>query len=194
MTSHVKFPGDFLKKCSELFLQVIGTAIGIRPATSYANIFMAKMDKIAENLAAQFSEGIHPIRIWKRFLDDIFIIWTGSIEKLHSFLKELNTIHPSIKFTMSHTKPEDNQECDCPPQPSIPFLDTSISILDDQISVDLYRKPTDRCQYLLPSSCHPAHVTENIPFSLAYRIVRICSSPTSQRLDELKRDVNLQRL
>jgi hypothetical protein len=40
----------------------------------------------------------------------------------------------------------------------------------------------------MTSSCHPAHVTKNIPFSLAYRIVRICSEPKSRdkRLSELK--------
>ena len=54
--------------------------------------------------------------------------------------------------------------------------------------MDLYRKPTDRNQYLLTSSCHPTHVTSNIPFSLALRIVRICSLPTDRdrRLAELK--------
>ena len=57
----------------ELFLLTVGTAMGIRPAPSYANIFMAKMDKLATDLAAQFGEGVHPIRLWKRFLDDIFI-------------------------------------------------------------------------------------------------------------------------
>ena len=71
---------------------------------------------------------------------------------------------------------------------SLPFLDTSCNISEGKIKVDLYRKPTDRNQYLLPSSCHPAHVTSNIPFSLAYRIVRICSDPETRdkRLDELK--------
>ena len=54
--------------------------------------------------------------------------------------------------------------------------------------MDLYKKPTDRCQYLLTSSCHPAHVTDNIPFSLAYRIIRICSESESRdiRFSELK--------
>ena len=42
--------------------------------------------------------------------------------------------------------------------------------------------------YLLTSSAHQAHVTSNIPFSLALRIVRICSEPESrdQRLEELR--------
>ena len=43
-------------------------------------------------------------------------------------------------------------------------------------------------QYLLTSSCHPAHVTDNIPFSLALRIVRICTHPEDRekRFEELK--------
>ena len=60
--------------------------------------------------------------------------------------------------------------------------------MDGRIVTDLYRKETDRNQYLLTSSCHPAHVTENIPFSLALRIVRICSLPEAmeKRFLELK--------
>ena len=54
--------------------------------------------------------------------------------------------------------------------------------------VDLYRKTTDRNQYLLTSSCHPAHVTNNIPVSLALRIVGICSHQDTRdlRLEQLK--------
>ena len=42
--------------------------------------------------------------------------------------------------------------------------------------------------YLLPSSCHPPHNTKNIPYSLALRIVRICSDSDVRdtRLEELK--------
>ena len=59
---------------------------------------------------------------------------------------------------------------------------------------DLYRKETDRNQYLLPTSCHPAHVTSNIPYSLALRIVRICtfSEDREKRFSELK-DLLLSR-
>ena len=59
----------------------------------------------------------------------------------------------------------------------------------EKITTDLYRKPIDQCQYLLPSSCRPSHITKNIPFSLCYyRLIRKCRemSPLIQELDELK--------
>ena len=98
---------------------------------------------------------------------------------------------------MNHTfpPPSPNSEdpvtpppCQCPPAQSIPFLDTDCSIRDSQIVTDLYRKPTHRNQYVLTIFCHPAHVTDNIPFSLALRIIRICSENTGRdiRLAELK--------
>ena len=78
---------------------------------------------------------------------------------------------------MSHTTPPtfQNPVCDCEPEEAIQFLDTSCKIVEGKIITDLYRKETDRNQYLLPSSCHPAHITENIPYSMAMRIVRFCA-------------------
>ena len=91
---------------------------------------------------------------------------------------------------MSHTTPPtiENPVCDCEPVEAIQFLDTSCKIVEGKIITDLYRKETDRNQYLLPSSCHPAHVTENIPYSLAMRIVRICAieEDREKRFKELK--------
>ena len=51
----------------------------------------------------------------------------------------------------------------------------TISLYDNKIKTDLYRKPTDKVQYLLPSSCHPTHTFKSVPYSLALRLVRICS-------------------
>ena len=164
----------------ELFIQLIGTAMGCRPAPSYANIFMAKkIDPEIVKIAQSLIKDKNPVDTFKRFLDDIFMIYTGSISSLHELLNELNCLHPSIKFTMSHTTPPDVQEseCDCLSVDHLAFLDTSCRIVDGKVLTDLYRKETDRNQYLLPSSCHPAHVSDNIPYSLALRIVRICSLP-----------------
>ena len=84
--------------------------------------------------------------------------------------------------------PAPHFQCNCNPEEALPFLDKSCRILDGQIVTDLYRKETDRNQYLLTSSCHSSHVTDNIPFSLALRIVRICLLPADRdkRLRELK--------
>ena len=119
-----------------------------------------------------------PLKIFKRFLDDIFQIFIGTTNNLHKFLDEINQVHQTIKFTMSHTSvnSESNTEkCSCEPVSSIPFLDTNCSIINGKIDLDLYRKETDCNQYLLTDSCHPKSTTVNIPYSLSLRIVRICT-------------------
>ena len=179
---------------SELYRQLIGTAMGIHPAPSYANIFMSKIDDEIRNLADKHNRnGQFHLRFLKRFLDDLFLVFTGSTEKLHKFVNELNTIHQNIKFTMSHTtvkSVEQNKktQCSCESKSSIPFLDTSCSIKEGKIILDLYKKPTDRNQYLMTSSCHPATCVENIPYSLALRITRICTEKYTRekRYNELK--------
>ena len=90
-----------------------------------------------------------------------------------------------------HTTPESEAEedqCDCEKTSSIPFLDTSISIENGRVEVDLHRKKTHRNQYLLPSSCHPKATSAAIPYSLALQIVRICTSQEKRdlRLKDLK--------
>ena len=90
---------------------------------------------------------------------------------------------------MEHTSiPGESNPCECPKKPSISFLDTSLIVKEEKIYCDLYKKSADRNQYLLPSNCHPSHCHQNIPFSLALRIIRICSKETERdlRLSELK--------
>ena len=89
---------------------------------------------------------------WYRFIDDVDMKWTRNDEELHNFLSRDNNLHPSINFTheISNT--------------TISFLDTSSSLSEGELSTDLYSKPTDTNQYLLPSSCHPPRVTNSIPY------------------------------
>ena len=46
------------------------------------------------------------------------------------------------------------------------------------LQTDLYQKPGKKCQYLIPTSAHPTPTTQGIPYSLAYRLRRICSMVT----------------
>ena len=100
---------------------------------------------------------------------------------------------------MSHTSLENEtkeDQCDCEIKSSIPFLDTSVSIKEGKIDVDLYQKETDRNQYLLPSSCHSKTTTAAIPYSLALRIVRTCTDPNNREKQfiELKKTSSRERL
>ena len=136
------------------------------------------------------TNGQSAFTILKRFLDDIFKIFKGTTKELHKLFEEMNEIHPNLKFTFDHTTQEQEAEedrCDCQVKNDIPFLDTLLSIKNGRIEVDLYRKETDRNQYLLPPSCHPKATSSSIPYSLSLRIVRICTNSE-------KRDLRLQEL
>ena len=101
----------------DLYQQAIGAAMGSPPIPSYANIFMAEFDNVIWCLAMKYIEnGAISLKLLKRFLDDIFLIFVGSTRKLHMFFEEINNIHPTIKLTMNHTSvPGEATEnkCDC---------------------------------------------------------------------------------
>ena len=85
-------------------------------------------------------------RMWKRYVDDTFCI----MEKRHvkAFLVHLNSLRPSIQFTMEM---EENN--------SLSFLDTLVKRGDGgMIDFGVYRKPTHMDRYLQYSSHHPCHV------------------------------------
>ena len=123
---------------SELFKQIIGTAMGSKPAPHYANIFLStKIDNIIWEIAAEFQDGKHfTLKLLKRFLDDIFFIFIGGTKTLHNFFEKINNIHPNMKFVMHHTTPESEliqQQCQCQPIESVPFLDTACSIEEGKV-------------------------------------------------------------
>ena len=55
-------------------------------------------------------------------------------------------------------------KCECLDKASISFLDTLCTIIGGKIDFNLFKKDTDRNQYLLPSSCHPTQTPKNIIF------------------------------
>ena len=130
-------------------------------APSYVNRFIDKLEQQAIENAP------HKPCVWWRFIDDVFMIWTEGEDHLKAFIQYLNSIHPTIKFTHEYSNTS-NQ--------SLPFLDVLVHLSKNQIQTDLHTKPTDKHQYLLMSSCHSNHTKRTIPFSLALRLRRICST------------------
>ena len=121
------------------YLQINGTAMGTKMAPSYANIFMRDLEE--RLLLSSLKQPLSRFR----FIDDVDMKWTHGDIELGELLEHANSIHPSIEFTheMSKTK--------------MSFLDTTTTVKEDNMTTDLYSKPTDKHQYLSPSSFHHKH-------------------------------------
>ena len=142
----------------EHYLQIRGTAIGTKMAPSYANVFMGGLETRLFEQAP-----VKPV-FWRRFIDDVFFIWTDREESLKEFLALMNSFHDTIKFTFSWSDSQVN------------FLDVNVMLNNGVLATDLFCKPTDKHQYLFHTSCHPNSCKRGIPYGQALRIRRICST------------------
>ena len=120
------------------YLQISGVAMGTKCAVIYANLFMSHFEETH----------IYPLiankcPFYKRFIDDIFLLWTGTLDELKVFIEDLNKLHPTIKFDAKYSKT------------SVEFLDTRVYKSNDgKLQTTLYTKPTDRQSYLHSKSYH----------------------------------------
>ena len=146
------------------YLQISGTSMGTKMAPSMACLFMGVLE------SQLLSSSPRAPLMWTRYIDDIFFIWTHGPEELDRFLEMSNNFHPSIKFTSESSTKE------------VPFLDVMVSISDGVLHTDLYSKPTDSHQFLHWTSCHPKHTKRSLPYGLAFRLNRICSTPENLQL------------
>ena len=104
--------------------------MGTKLAPSYANLFMTKFEE-----KYVYTYPLQP-KLWKRFIDDIFLIWPYGMDLLLEFIDHLNIVHPNTKFTSDSSDTE------------ISFLDLTIYIQQSQLHTRLYTKTTDRHMYL----------------------------------------------
>ena len=162
--NHFHFNGDF-------YTQISGCSMGTKLAPSYANLFMNTLDtKILQSFDTKLMS-------YHRYIDDCFGVFIGSEEEFDSFKTTLQGLHPQINFEFTHSAT------------SVNFLDCKISRnSSNQLSTDLYTKPTDTGQYLQFSSNHDPSTFRSIAYSQALRIKRICSDQLTceRRLADLR--------
>ena len=141
---------------------------------SYSDIAIEQFDKKA-------LEYNPPVIGWKRFRDDIFLVWPHSAEDLNLFFNYMNNIDRTKKIQFTMEVAEDVLE----------FLDLKLTFDKEykRISVDIFAKATNSFTYVLPSTCFPKKSIENAPKSLALRLRRICDS--DDKFDE--RSVQFQK-
>ena len=153
---------DFLFDGS-FWLQTSGTAMGKIFAPAYANLFMAVIEQdffLTRTTIPLF---------YKRYLDDIFMLWSDGLPSLDEFISAFNGFCPSIKFKQS-IDPS-----------SVDFLDVTVfkhTPLAPQtlLCTKVHFKVTNTLQLLHKHSFHPKHTFAGIVRSQIYRYYRLSSS------------------
>ncbi|XP_071494784.1 uncharacterized protein [Diadema antillarum] len=142
--------------------QLEGAAMGSPVSAVVANMYMEAFE---EQALEECPPGTAP-RIWKRYVDDTFIV----ADRRHAdkLLEFMNTREPTIKFTSE-------QET----QGSIAFLDTLVHRdTGGKLSTTIYRKPTHTDQYLAFNSHHPTSAKRGVIRCLYDRANKIITKPS----------------
>ena len=120
-------------------------------APPYANIYVYTHDQTISNSPYTISH-------YKRLIDDIFFIFTGTETELMEFIDWTNKLHPTIKYKYVTSRTE------------IDFLDMKVYVDSDRrLRTTIYRKPSDCSSYLHFHSNHPFHTKRSIIYSQALR-------------------------
>ncbi|XP_045449970.1 uncharacterized protein LOC123658651 [Melitaea cinxia] len=171
---------DLLKHCLEgnyflfqgqYYLQIDGVAMGSPVAPVLANLWMEHFEEKALSLGPKI------IRLWKRYVDDIFSIVKGSRIEVDQYIQHLNSIHPKMIFTYEMEA-----------ERSLPFLDVRIKVKPNgSLSHCVYRKPTHTDRYLHASSHHHPRHLQSVVTSLKNRAQDLCDPEhLEQELDHVQ--------
>ena len=149
-----------------VYQQVFGTAMGSPVSVVVANLVM---EDVEERALRDFST---PIRFWKRYVDDICAAVPKS--QVDTLLAHINTIEPSIRFTLER---ENVEGC-------LPFLDVLLHHNNDgTLFTSVYRKPTHTDKYLNFDSHHPLMHKVAVVRTLVSRANALCSTSLSTQTE-----------
>ena len=140
--ARIVFENNFLTSelSNDIFHQTFGIAMGTPFAVTAANAFMLRHEK---NIVNQYSQYL---QLYKRFIDDIIVVWTGPRDLLLEFINALNTKDDRIKITFDIS------------DSSIPFLDLLLFKDREKNTIQFctFQKPLNKYLYIPFESFHPA--------------------------------------
>lgn len=158
---HLICEHNYFEYDSQIYHQFHGIAMGTNCAVSCANIYMDQFDVF-------FAGSCY---FYRRYIDDIFFIWTKGPRELQILQHEMNAFLPRINLTFSSSPT------------SVAFLDLNIIIdsTSSSLYVTTYQKPINRYGYLPPFSHHPIHVLKGFISGELIRYLR-----TNTRIEDFK--------
>jgi hypothetical protein len=160
--NYLEFDGQLYKQCQ-------GVAMGVKMAVAFASLFMVTIEQPAVTAAAEF------LLLYKRFVDDGFLIWGGSRDALIHFLESLGSTDPNIKITY-----------DISPTSAI-FLDLTLDLQPNgSICTTLYQKPMNLYPYIPFISAHRNSIKRSFISAELNRYVLASSEENSYTLLKAK--------
>ena len=111
-------------------------AIGNKFAPPYSNLFMVGLEKRI------FQNNKFKPFLQLQYIDEIFCIWTQDPQKVNELVNCINSLHPTIKFTMDYSTTEIN------------FLGVALTKVGNKLERDLFCEPNDTQQYLHTKLCN----------------------------------------
>ena len=157
---------------SKIYKQKDGVGTGNKMAPPFTCLGVGKFEDLA---FASNQELLELVLLWKRYIDDILMLFKGSEDQCQELVTWLNSLMPGIikfKFEYSNT--------------SIEFLDLTIRIENGRLETDLFVKPTNLQLFLDYFSNHPQHCKEGIVYSQALRVIERCSRP-----EDMNKNLNI---
>ncbi|XP_031751078.1 uncharacterized protein LOC116408410 [Xenopus tropicalis] len=153
---------NFFKFDGTFYLQKCGTSMGAKFAPTYANLYMGWWEE--SHIYGDTSGYAHKIVLYKRYVDDLLLIWCGTEGEFTHFVDKININDLNLKFTYEFHKQ------------TISFLDLSLTIRNTRIDTSIFRKTCSGNSLLRADSCHPSHLFKGIPLGQFIRLRRNCNT------------------
>ena len=171
-------------KCEELgpdpYLQVVGTAMGTSFSVVYAVIFMIHLETpiIHDERFSRY------VLLYKRFIDDLFLIWTGPADVLCEFRRAFGSADPRISLEWAGYNSQQEAvtpECVTAERHArVNFMDLDLALKRERtrtlVSFRPYRKPGNAYAYIPFTSFHGRHTFRGWVLAELLRLLTHCSS------------------
>jgi hypothetical protein len=158
---------NYFEYNQEIYKQKNGLAMGTNSAVNLANLYLEKLlDPLLLNH--------HAIKLYSRFIDDIFMIVKNDQSIIADIYSKANQQIPNIKLTIEQDFSKIN------------FLDITIQKTSNGFITYIYQKELNRFLYLPAHSCHPQHVLDGFIKSELKRYSLLCTLPLHFQIIKLQ--------
>jgi hypothetical protein len=144
-----------------LHLQIDGVATGSPLAPVVANLFMQYLETPVIN------KWTDSLKTYKRYIDDIAVLFQGTASELQEFMDEMNNMHPSIKLTWTTSST------------SMEYLDLVVfkgKRWPEKLDYRVHQKTLNKYLYLPWKSFHPRSQKSSMITAEVQRYIRNSSS------------------